>query len=792
MSGSPDFAASATETGKTRGVTSERSLMITGAATYLADLDHPLLDEMAHAVFVRSTAAHARFTVDIAEAERAPGVLAVVTSADNLIWPTVAYNAIHPPRFAQPLLAEHKVRHVGEAVAVIVAETEAQAIDAAELVIVDYDELPVVLNLVEAANDEVLLFGPGEECRRNAHSASDHSNPTNVLRTHLDDGVESPSVAEHLTAADVVVEVQVDSPRQVAAPIECRGAVAAWTDDGHLHTWVSTQTPHSFRSRIAPMYELALSDIHVIAGPFVGGGFGGKGAPGPEEQLIPHLARVVERPVRWLENRTENLTAAPHGRAEEFTIRLAGDRDGTLTAIDVEHRKDAGAYPSSGGGLPNNWSWPMAHGPYRIPHVAYRQTTVVTNRPPISALRGAGRAPIIAAVERAIEEFAVAIDADPAEVRRKNLIAASQMPYTAPTGFVMDEADYPAALERALELADYDSLRSEQLARRSDPAARQLGIGVACYNHRTCGGGGESALVRINTDGSATVVTGTTSQGQDHETTWRTIASGELGIDPDRITVIEGVTDEISTGVGAIGSRSVQTAGLAIHEAAADVVDQAKALAAAMLEAAEADVVLDRADGKFHVAGTPSRALGWAELAVELDARHEQLACDHIYENNGNDVFPSGTHIAVVEVDTGTGAWTLERFIGVDDAGVRVNPAAVEGQLHGGIALGVAQVIGEASTFDDFGNPTAANFLDYQILSIDQVPQYELEAQVVPSSFNAHGYKAVGESGPIGATAAVHNAVIDAVRHLGVDDLALPVTPQRMWEAISAVQQSRA
>ena len=766
----------------------ERSLMITGSATYLADLDHPLLDGMAHAVFVRSTAAHARFTVDAAHARTAAGVLAVLTAEDNTVFPTVAYTAIHPLRFAQPLLAEHKVRHVGEPVAVVVAETEALALDAAELVIVEYDELPVVLDLAEAARDEVLLFGPGEECRRGPTTGADESAPSNVIRTHVHDGVTSASVADEIAAAEVVIELDSDNPRQLAAPIECRGAVAAWSPDGHLNTWVSTQTPHGFRSRIAPMYGLPLSDIHVVAGPFVGGGFGGKGAPGPEEQLIPLLARVVGRPVRWLEGRTENLTAAPHGRAEEFHIRLAGNRDGTLTAIEVEHRKDAGAYPSSGAGLPNNWTWPMSHGAYAIAHVAYSQTTVVTNRPPVSALRGAGRAPIIAAIERAVDEFAAEIGADPAEVRRKNLIQAAQMPYTSPTGFVMDEADYPAALERALEMADYPTLRANQAQRRDGTDSRQLGIGLACYNHRTCGGGGESALVRINTDGSATVVTGTTSQGQDHETTWRTIASAELGIDADDITVIEGVTDEISTGVGAIGSRSVQTAGLAIHEAAADVVDQARALAAAMLEAAEADVVLDRDAGNFHVVGTPSRSLGWAELAVELDARNEQLACDHIYENNGNDVFPSGTHVAVVEVDTETGAWKLLRFVGVDDAGVRVNPAAVEGQLHGGIALGVAQVIGEAATYDDYGNPTAANFLDYQVLSIDQVPQYELEAQVVPSSFNAHGYKAVGESGPVGATAAVHNAVVDAVRHLGVEDLALPITPQRVWEAINGAQ----
>lgn len=768
---------------------SERVQMLTGAATYVADLDEPMLAGAAHAVFVRSDVAHARFQVDVEAARSAPGVLAVLTADDNPIHPTVAYTAIHPPRFAQPLLAEHKVRHVGEAVAVVVAETEAQAIDAAEQVIVEYDELPAVIDLADAATDQVLLFGPGEECRRNAHSVADESAPTNIVRTQGDDGVDTPHAPDAFET-EVVVQLDVVNPRQLAAPIECRGAAAAWLGDD-LHVWVATQTPHALRTRLAPMYELALHQVHVIAGPFVGGGFGGKGAPGPEEQLIPHLARAVGRPVRWNERRGENLIAAPHGRAEEFRITLAGSATGDFAAIRVEMRKDVGAYPSSGAGLPNNWTWPMSHGAYRIPHVEFEQISVVTNKPPVSALRGAGRGPVIAAIERAVDEYATRISMDPVELRERNLLRPDDMPFVAPTGFTLDEANYPEALARALDLVGYNQLRSEQAHRRSAQGALQMGIGIACYNHRTCGGGGESALVRIEADGAATVVTGTTSQGQDHETTWRTIASNELGIDPERITVVEGITDEISTGVGAIGSRSVQTAGLAIHEAAADVVDQARRLSAALLEAAEADIVLDRATGSFHVVGTPSRSLGWADLAVELATRDERLACDHIYENNGRDVFPSGTHVAVVEVDPETGRWTLERFVGVDDAGVRVNPAAVDGQLHGGIALGVAQVLGEAATYDDDGQPQAANLLDYQILSIDQVPQYELEAQVVPSSFNAHGYKAVGESGPIGATAAVHNAVLDAVRHLGVGHLDIPVTPHRLWRAIDGAQRGR-
>ncbi len=759
----------------------ENVLFITGQATYIDDLDVPILAGAAHAVFVRSTAAHARIRVDLDSARGAPGVLVAIAAADNPILPTLAYSPDHPLR-----LAEHKVRYVGEPVAVVVAATRAQAVDAAELVVIDYDELTPVLSTHDALFSDVRLFDLPDQARLGAHSGIADTETTNVIRTHVDDGLGQrfePAVFEN---ADVVIEHEFRNPRQLAAPIECRGATATWTDDGHLHVWVSTQTPHSYRSRIAPMYDLALSSIHVIAGPFVGGGFGGKGAPGPEEQLIPYLARLVERPVRWVESRTENLMSAPHGRAEDIHLWLAGTSDGDLQAVKVQMHKDAGAYASSGAGLPNRWTAPMLAGTYSISHTEFEQITHVTNRPPVAALRGAGRGPVIAALERAVDMFASEIGMDPAELRRRNLLTAADMPYASPTGALYDDADYAEALERVLVLADYTALRATQAVRRATPTELQIGIGIASYNHRTCGGGGESALVRINADGSATVVTGTTSQGQGHEATWRKIASGELGIAPERITVIEGNTDEISTGVGAIGSRSVQTAGLAIHEASADVVSQAATLAAQMLEAAEADVVLDRQAGTFHVVGTPSRSLGWADLAIEMQARDEQLSCDHVYENGGKDVYPSGCHVAVVQVDAETGEWKLIQYAAVDDAGVRVNDQIVQDQLRGGIALGAAQVMGEEALFDDAGNPLTTSFLDYQIASIDQFCQIDLEAQVVPSSFNAGGYKAVGESGPIGATPAVHNAVLDAIAHLGVRHIDIPCTPQKVWQAINS------
>jgi len=727
----------------------ESTQLLRGKAQFVADVDEPLLDGRAHVVFVRSTMPHAQFSVEVAAAANAPGVLAVVTADENPVWPTIAYSPIHPTRFSQPLLAEKKVRFVGEPIAAVVAESFAQAIDAAERVVVDYEPLPVVLSAEAAIAGATLLFDETSYARRNHHSAADAGHPSNIVRTHEDDDVVPDTTAEVIATADVVIEHDFVNPRQVAAPMECRGASAAWTADGHLHAWVSTQTPHSYRGRIAPMYELPFSQIHIIAGPFVGGGFGGKGAPGPEEQLVPHLARVVGRPVQWIESRSENLTAAPQGRAEELRLTLAGSNDGELQAVKVRLHKDAGAYPSSGAALPNNWTGPMLAGTYRIANTGFEQVTYVSNRPPVSALRGAGRGPILAALERAVDMYAAKIGRDPATVRRDNLLTRADFPCESPTGARYDDGDYADALERVLRLVDYDAQRAEQQRRRTAGNSMQLGIGIASYNHRTCGGGGESALVRINTDGSATVVTGTTSQGQGHESTWRKIASGELGIAPEQITVVEGVTDEISTGVGAVGSRSLQTAGLAIHEASADVVEQAKAIAAELLEAAEADIVLDRTSGSFHVAGTPSRCLGWTDLAVEMHARDKQLSCDHVYNNDGRDVYPSGCHVAVIELDTEIGAWKLIRYAAVDDAGVRVDSQVVDDQLRGGIALGAAQVMGEEICFDDAGNPLATNFLDYQVASIDQFCQIDLEAQVVPSTFNVGGYKAVGESGPL-------------------------------------------
>lgn len=754
----------------------EDPLFLTGAATYLDDLRDPLLDGAAHVVFVRSIYAHATIvSVDVSVALAAKGVLAAISAADNPPKPTGPFSEIIPERFAQPFLAENKVRYVGEAVAVVVAETRELATDAAELIVVEYDELTPAVTIEQALSGSARLFEPDSESQQSA----------NVVLTAQDNGVATGHEGSRFDSADVCIKQRFINPRQVAAPIECRGVAAAWTSDGHLHYWASTQRPHRIRDLLAGVYQMPSANIHAVAGPFVGGGFGGKGSPGSEEQFVPYLSRLVGRPVRWSETRTENLTAAVQGRGEDVTVWLAGTHKGRFESIRVEIAKDAGAYPSAGAALPDFYSHPMLNGTYDIAHVEFDSVTVVTNRPPVAALRGAGRAPLVAALERAVDMYAIQASIDPAELRQINLITPSQMPYTTPTGATYDEADYGDALHRALAKAGYEDLRATQARSRASNDIIQVGIGIASFNHKTAGGGTERAIVKLNTDGSATVITGTTSQGHGHAVTWAQITSDELGMTLDQIHVIEGVTDEIATGVGAIGSRSLQVAGLAIHSAAQDVVVQSKALAGELMEASVNDIVLDKTRSVFHVAGSPNKALGWADLGAYSSERDRELGCDFVYDPRGKDVYPSGCHLAVVEVDMETGAWSLVRYVAVDDAGVRVNPMIVDGQLHGGIALGAAQVMGEEVIHDEAGNPLTSTFLDYQIASIDQFCQFELEAQTVPSSFNPHGYKAVGESGPIGATPAVHNAVMDALSHLGVAHIDIPVTPEKVWLSIS-------
>ena len=734
---------------------SEDLPLLTGAAKFTADIDDPILDNAYHVGFVRSdVAAGTIVKIETEAALEMPGVVAVVTGAD--IGQAAPFALQFGAEFAQPLLASDTVRFAGQVVAVVVAHSAAQAADAIETVFADIVPTDPILDL----NDAVTSWPvPGTEFESGSDNAS------------------TP-----FEQSDIVVSVTQTSPRQIPAPIEGR-AVAASMHAGRLIVWAATQTPHAYKDRLGSLLAIDPGQIRVTA-PAVGGGFGGKVSRTAEEYLVPLLAYRLGHPIRWNETRSEYFATATQGRGEQIEFTLAGTSDGQITALRSHLIKDGGAYPLVGVMLAEGYTSKIANGCYDINHVEFSSIGVCTNRPPTSAYRGAGRSSYIAGLERTIDIYANRIGIDPVEVRRRNLIQPGQMPYHSPTEAVYDEADYPADLEKALQTVGYEQLRADQAQRREQHHPKALGIGVACYNHMTTGGGGEEAQVTVLADGSAVVITGTTSQGHGHATTWAQIASDVLGINLDRITVIEGDTDAIASGVGAVGSRSLQTAGMAIHRAATEVVYEARQLAAQILEAAVDDMVLSADGTGFHVIGTPARSISWGETVQQAPA--DEVTCGDFYDTEGRNTFPSGTHVAVVEVDTQTGLVQLRRLVAVDDAGTLVNPMIVEGQIHGGVASAIGHVLGEIIQHDELGNQVTSSLMDYALPTADQLPSYETVASPTASSFNTLGFKGVGESGTVGATGAVHNAVIDALHHLGVTHIDLPCTPERVWRAISA------
>jgi len=763
--------------------------LLRGESRFTADLQLPESlargRSMAEVVFVRSPFAHARVvSIETSAAEQAPGVAAVLTADDHNVRP---YGAVFPEffdaRYAMPILAEGTVRFVGEPVVAVVADTRAQAIDAAELVIIEWEPLDAVIDVNEALSGPTFLFTEAHRARTRSLGAG--GAPTNIvheLRCEHDAGRFD---------TEVTIAQRMWNPRQVPAPLEPHVQVTVWDDD-HLHIWATTQRPHGFRDQLADVFEIDPATIHVHA-PAVGGGFGGKVSRTQAEHALVMIAKKVGRPVRWVQTRGEYFTEATQGRGEQFDFRLAGGTDGRITALRCEVLKDSGAYPGVGATLPARFNVYDASGPYDIEHIEFESIAVVTNAPQVSAFRGAGRAAYLAALERMIDLFATRIGMDPAEVRRRNLVRADQMPYEAASGVVFDEADYVGDLELALDAADYAALRAEQTRRRNREDVIQLGIGISTYHLQTVGAGGsEQARVEIEADGRAVVYTGTTDQGHGHTATWAQIAADVLGMDVANVLVREGSTDHTPTGVGAVGSRSLQTAGIAIQTASRQLIGRAKERAAELLEASATDVICTidgsgtHPEARFHVAGVPAIYVGWPEVAAAVHAADtaDELVCGETHNLGEQTAFPSGCHIAVVEVDTETGGVELVRFVGVDDCGVRVNPMIVEGQLHGGIVAGVGQVLGETMKYDIDGNPVTTTFLDYGIASIDLVPQLELHASQTRSSFNTLGAKGVGEAGGVGSVGAVHNAVVDAVNHLGVAHIELPCTPANVARSI--------
>ncbi|MYB11421.1 MAG: xanthine dehydrogenase family protein molybdopterin-binding subunit [Acidimicrobiia bacterium] len=731
--------------------------MLTDGGTYVADIP---LDGAAHVVFVRSPIAHARLlSVEANDARTMPGVIDVVVGDDLDLspLPPMAGDAA----MARPLLATGRVRFVGEAVAAVVAETVEQATDAAEAVWADYDPLPVVVD-AETAAEGPKLFDDAE---------------SNVA-------IALPPTAEvDFSECDVVISHRVVNSKIYASPIEGRVAAAAWGEDGRLTCWSSTQGAHTAQGAIAGALGLDPSQVRVII-PDVGGGFGTKASPGAEECLLGWLARRTGRPVRWAETRTESLQSLGHSRAQFQTVTLGGTAAGRFTHYRLDMLADAGAYPGVGALLPT-FTGLMACGNYDIANVAWSATAVATNTSPVNAFRGAGRPEATAAIERAVDLFAAEIDMDPAELRRRNYLAPDAFPLTTPTGAAYDSGDYRASLEAALEAADYDGLRAEQTARREQGDHRLLGIGMATYVEVTSPMGPvctETGSLELRPDGTVLARTGATPFGQGHVTTLSMVVADTLGIDMDQIEMIHGDTDEIPTSDISGGSRTAQIAGSALLNASEKLIEAARPRAADLLEAAPADVVLDSETGQFHVVGTPARSTSWADVAA---ADSETLFVENDFEQHGA-TFPFGTHVAVVEVDADTGEVTLERLVAVDDAGFLLNPLLAHGQIHGGLAAGAAQALMEEVHYDPDGNLLTSNFADYGVISTTELPSFEVHESVTPTPLNPLGAKGIGESGTVGSTPAVQNAVIDALSHLGIRHLDMPASPEKVWTAIAS------
>jgi carbon-monoxide dehydrogenase large subunit len=728
--------------------------LVTGTGRFTDDVR---LDACLHAVFVRSTMAHARITgVDIQAAAHMPGVAGVFLARDLQLKPQEFPSL---DLMARPPLAAEVVRFVGDAIAVAVAESPGQATDAAAAVVVDYSPLPVVI-------DPALAVGAGAAV---LHAAKGD----NVASTILLGADDDP-----LAGAEVVVRGRFVNQRLAAVPIEAGAVLVEPDGDGGLRMWTSTQIPFRVRAEVADMLGLPDAKVRVVA-PDVGGGFGAKLATYPEQSVLAAIALRLGRPVRWFEYRSENMVAMTHGRGQVQEVALGATRAGKVVGLDVKVIGDAGAYPGQGSVLPV-YTGQMSPGAYDIASVRFRASTAATNTSVVSSYRGAGRPEAVALIERAMDLLAYELDLDPAELRRRNLLSGP-FPHTTPTGVTYDSGDYRRALDMALDAAGYEELRREQKSRRERGERLQLGIGISSYVEVT----GvvmpmESGAARVEADGSVVVQCGTTSSGQGHETAYAQIASFLLDVPLDAVRVVMSDTGLVSSGDGTYGSRSLQLGGSAVRGACLLLVDIARVEAARRLEASVEDI--ERLEGgRFGVRGVPGIALSWAELA---SSGAVLAAEDEFFQDD--QTFPFGCHVAVVEVDVETGEVRLVRHIAVDDCGTMLNPMLVEGQIHGGVAQGAGQALYEEFVYDAEGNPLTTSLVDYAIPTIGEIPFIESLHMETPSPHNPLGAKGVGESGTIGSTPAVQNAVIDAVSHLGVRHIDMPCHPMRVWEAIGA------
>ena len=743
--------------------------MLTAGGTYVEDLRLP---DASWLTYVRSPYAHPRITaIDATEAKGAAGVLAIFTGEDlgelGLAPHTIP---TFPEAMRRPFVAIGTVRYVGQPVVAVIAEDRMQAADAAELVVVDYDPLPVVVDPEVALRDEVVLF-------------PDHG--SNVVMRFA-----SPSPAD-FSACEVVVEERIVNQRLTAAPIETRSGAASWTDDGRLVHYSACQGAHPTKALLVEIYGLDPAAVRVVV-PDVGGGFGAKSRTYPEELALGFYAREVGRPVRWTETRTENILAMPNGRGQVQRATLGGTRDGRITAYQLDVVQDAGAFPLIGAFLPA-MTQRMTTGVYDLDNVGFTGVSLVTNTVSTTAYHGAGRPEAAVAIERMVDRFAAEIAIDPAEVRRRNYVPRFTQPYTTGIGTVYDVGDYAESLDRALKAAGYDELRAEQSRRRAEGDRIALGIGLSTYVEVTAGvQSPESASVEVRAGGRLRVVSGATPFGQGHDTTWAMIVADRTGVPIDRIEVVHGDTDLVPSGGLTVGSRSVQLAGAAVAGATAD-------------------------SSRRPVSGRPAGSKPTWPMSCSTSRRGGSMSPAHRHAVSSGPIWwtrPAARTAARWSPSTPssrrcrrsrlapTSPWSTSTprpatcgcpgTFAVDDAGTLINPLLAEGQIHGGIAQGVAQALLEAVHYDeDDGQPKTTNFADYPVISAVELPSFELVPMETPTFVNELGAKGVGESGTIGAIPAVYNAVLDALAHLGVRHLETPLAPERIWRAVREAPSSR-
>jgi aerobic carbon-monoxide dehydrogenase large subunit len=765
----------------------EDARLVTGQTNWT---DNILLPGMLHMAFLRSPHAHAKITrVDVSAARGLPGVIAAFSGADfadeqgslPCAWP-VTPDIVVP---AHPPMAVDEVRYVGEAVAVVVARDRYEAADAVEAIEADYEPLPPVLDIRTAL----------DEGSPKVHEAGNKS----FEWTFGNGDIEAA-----FSGAPVLLERTYRQQRLIPCAMEPRAVVAASTG-GEVTLWSATQIPHVLRVMLALVTGIPEQDIRVIA-PDVGGGFGSKLQVTAEEVLAVLVARKLGRPVKWTESRSEGNMTVHHGRDQWQRIKIAADSDGRLRGLDVDLLADMGAYlmlvtP----GVPLLGAF-MFNAIYKMDAYAFKCTGVFTTKMPTDAYRGAGRPEATFAIERIMDELAAELGMDPLQVRERNWIKHEEFPFTTISGLTYDSGNYEAATAKARELFGYDRLRQEQAERaaRGDPV--RLGIGISTFTEM-CGlapsrvlgslsygaGGWEHAAIRMLPTGKVEVVTGSSAHGQGHETAWSQIVADQLGVPFEDIRVLHGDTQVAPKGMDTYGSRSLAVGGMALVAACDKVIEKAKVVAAGMIEASPDD--LEWTPGRFSVRGDPEKGVTIGEIALATFAAHNlpegvepSLDSEATYDPE-NFSFPHGTHLCATEVDTETGMVTIRSYVAVDDVGKVVNPLIVEGQVHGGIAQGIAQALYEEAVYDDAGNLVTTTLADYLVPSAADLPSYVTSRTESPSG-NRLGVKGVGEAGTIASTPAVVNAVVDALRPFGVTDITMPCTPERVWRAIQEAQQS--